>query len=67
MNEDHGGNEPFQVVANAQGQYSILPAHKPMPAGWRPAGPCATREQCLDFIETAWPDITVLSCVPQAN
>ncbi|MBV8047311.1 MAG: MbtH family NRPS accessory protein [Paludibacterium sp.] len=52
--------ELFHVVVNEHAQYSILGARQPLPAGWRHAGLCASRDECLDYIESVWTDITLI-------
>ncbi|GHH43352.1 MbtH family protein [Lentzea cavernae] len=51
----------FKVVVNHEEQHSIWPAHRATPAGWHEAGVSGSREECLEHIRTAWPDITPLS------
>jgi MbtH protein len=45
------------VVLNDEDQYSIWPAGRPIPAGWRPEGFAGTREACLVHIDAAWTDM----------
>jgi MbtH protein len=45
------------VVLNDEEQYSIWPAGRPIPAGWRPEGFAGTREDCLAHIDAAWTDM----------
>jgi amino acid adenylation domain-containing protein len=40
----------YDVVVNDEGARSILPRHKPMPAGWRAESFAGTREECLAHI-----------------
>jgi amino acid adenylation domain-containing protein len=47
----------WQVVVNHEEQYSIWPAHRPPPAGWRAEGPGLSRDQCLDHIAAVWTDM----------
>jgi MbtH protein len=56
-NED----ETFQVVVNHEEQYSIWPASRELPAGWRGAGKTGTKKECLEFIEQNWTDMRPLS------
>ncbi|MCC5996633.1 MAG: MbtH family NRPS accessory protein [Oceanicaulis sp.] len=49
------------VVVNAEGQYSIWPSGRTVPAGWTPAGFRGSRQECLSYIETVWTDITPAS------
>jgi MbtH protein len=48
----------FQVVINDEEQYSIWPAHRNPPLGWRDVGVHGSKEHCLAHIETVWTDIT---------
>ena len=51
-------NEPeFVVVINDEEQYSIWPAAKDMPRGWRQIGDSRSREACLTYIEEHWTDM----------
>jgi MbtH protein len=51
----------FKVVINHEEQYSIWPAYKDVPAGWRETGPRGSKEQCLNHIREAWTDMRPLS------
>lgn len=55
------GNEPYEVVVNHEGQYSIWPAGREMPAGWKAAGKSGAKEECLAYIEEVWTDMRPLS------
>lgn len=57
MNED----SQFVVVVNHEEQYSVWPADRDVPAGWRALEVCGLREECLDYIEVHWTDIRPLS------
>ncbi len=46
----------FVVVRNQEGHYSIWSAELRLPAGWSRVGDEGSREDCLEFIETAWDD-----------
>ncbi|MGK4008337.1 MbtH family protein [Sorangium sp. So ce1036] len=51
----------FEVVVNHEEQYSIWPAGREIPAGWRPAGKSGKRAECLQYIEEVWTDMRPLS------
>jgi MbtH protein len=51
----------FVAVVNHEEQYSIWPADRDLPDGWRPAGKTGTKQECLDFIEAVWTDMRPLS------
>lgn len=48
---------PTLVVVNDEEQYSIWPAERQLPAGWRPEGFSGTREECLAHIDEVWTDM----------
>ena len=47
----------YFVVINEEEQYSIWPAHRPLPNGWEAAGDARPRGECLDYIERTWTDM----------
>ncbi|MBM3779488.1 MAG: MbtH family protein [Acidimicrobiia bacterium] len=47
----------FLVVVNDEEQYSLWPAFKDIPAGWRAIGPRGSRAVCLEWIERTWTDM----------
>jgi MbtH protein len=47
----------FKVVLNGEEQYSIWPAERANPAGWRDEGRRGTRAECLAHIEEVWTDM----------
>jgi MbtH protein len=53
--------EIFRAVMNDEEQYSIWPADRDLPAGWREAGKTGTRDECLAWIEEVWTDMRPLS------
>lgn len=50
-----------KVVVNDEEQYSIWPADRVNPAGWKDAGKSGSRDECLQYIDRVWTDITPLS------
>jgi len=52
---------PHVVVVNDEEQYSIWPAERDLPAGWRPDGFAGTEEECLAYIDEVWTDMRPLS------
>ncbi|WP_018722477.1 MbtH family protein [Salinispora fenicalii] len=54
-------DEQFKVVLNDEEQYSIWPASRPAPQGWREEGTRGPKQTCLDQIETLWTDMRPLS------
>ncbi|HAT29991.1 MAG TPA: MbtH family protein [Janthinobacterium sp.] len=47
----------YEVVINAQRQYSLWPAQRPVPGGWQATGFCDSRAQCLEHIGVVWRDL----------
>lgn len=46
----------FKVVINHEEQYSLWPAGRANPRGWKDAGAAGTPEQCVTFIERVTAD-----------
>ncbi|MBX9621993.1 MAG: MbtH family protein [Alphaproteobacteria bacterium] len=44
------------VVINLEDQYSIWPARKEIPYGWREEGKIGTKEDCLAHVKEVWVD-----------
>jgi MbtH protein len=53
--EDEAGQ--FLVLVNGEGQYSLWPAFRAVPAGWEVTGQAGARQACLDWIEAHWTDM----------
>jgi len=51
----------YKVVINDEEQYSIWPAERDNPLGWRDEGKVGTQEKCLSHIEEVWTDMRPLS------
>ena len=51
----------YKVVLNHEEQYSIWPADKESPLGWREAGKSGPKAECLAFIKEVWTDMRPLS------
>jgi MbtH protein len=51
----------YKVVINHEEQYSIWPAERPNPLGWRNAGKTGTKSECLAHVREAWTDMRPLS------
>ena len=58
---DRDDNTSYRVVVNHEEQYSISPAYKANPAGWRDAGKTGPKEECLAYIKEIWTDMRPLS------
>lgn len=51
----------YKVVVNPEEQYSIWPADRENPGGWRDAGKQGSKAECLAYIEEVWTDMRPLS------
>ncbi|HRI70928.1 MAG TPA: MbtH family protein [Polyangium sp.] len=51
----------FNVVMNDEEQYSIWPAQREIPAGWKAVGKSGKKAECLAYIEEVWTDMRPLS------
>jgi MbtH protein len=60
MFEDDDGRT-YKVVVNHEEQYSIWPAERANPAGWRDGGKAGTKAECLAYINDVWTDMRPLS------
>lgn len=47
----------YRVVVNDEEQYSIWPADRAVPAGWRAVGEPADRTAALDRVAELWSDL----------
>jgi MbtH protein len=51
----------YKVVVNHEEQYSIWPAERENPLGWKDAGFSGPKADCLDHIKEVWTDMRPLS------
>ena len=51
----------YKVVLNHEEQYSIWPADRENPPGWRDGGKTGLKEECLAHIKEVWTDMRPLS------
>ena len=51
----------FEVVVNDEEQYSIWPADRQIPLGWKKAGMQGAKDACLEHIKEVWTDMRPLS------
>ena len=61
MGEDRDDPTVYKVVVNHEEQYSIWPATRENPLGWRDAGKEGPKADCLDHIKEVWTDMRPLS------
>ena len=51
----------YKVVVNHEEQYSIWPADRENPLGWRDVGKNGLKADCLAYIKEVWTDMRPLS------
>ena len=51
----------LKVIINLEGQYSIWPAKKETPAGWKETGFSGTKTECSEYVDREWTDMRPLS------
>jgi MbtH protein len=47
----------FQVLVNAELQYSLWPAARSAPDGWTPIGCVGSKADCLAYVDAHWVDL----------
>jgi MbtH protein len=60
-------NAEYLVLVNDEGQYSLWPTFRDIPAGWTQTGPKGKRRECLDWVEANWTDMRPRSLVEAMN
>ena len=61
MDEGEQDQMIYKVVINHEEQYSIWPADRANPPGWRDAGREGPKPECLEYIKEVWTDMRPLS------
>ena len=61
MSDEQDDVTVYKVVVNHEEQYSIWPADRETPLGWREAGKSGPKSDCLAYIEEVWTDMRPLS------
>ncbi len=56
--------QTYLVVVNDEGQYSVWPSARPLPAGWYRSGHSGTEEDCLAHIAEIWTEVLPRSARP---
>jgi len=59
--DDREDTTLYKVVVNDEEQYSIWPADRDSPLGWRDGGKIGPKAECLEYIKTVWTDMRPLS------
>jgi len=67
MNESEQDQIIYNVVINQEEQYSIYPAGRQNPLGWRNEGKQGSKQECLDYINEVWTDMRPLSLRKQMD
>jgi MbtH protein len=67
MNREEMDTAIYKVVVNHEEQYSIWPAARTAPLGWREVGESGSKEYCLEYVKQAWTDMRPLSLRQQMS
>jgi MbtH protein len=59
--DDDAETGTYKVVVNHEEQYSIWPAERENPLGWRDGGKSGSKKECLAYINEVWTDMRPLS------
>lgn len=59
--QDQGDMTIYKVVVNHEEQYSIWPADRENPLGWKNVGKNGPKAECLAYIKEVWTDMRPLS------
>jgi MbtH protein len=59
--DDEEDKTVYAVVVNHEEQYSIWPADRDLPLGWKTVGKSGLKPECLAYIKEAWTDMRPLS------
>jgi MbtH protein len=54
-------NTIYKVVVNHEEQYSIWPAQRENPLGWKDVGKIESKAKCLAYVKEVWTDMRPLS------
>ena len=67
MSETPEDRTTYKVVVNHEERYSIWPADRDLPPGWKEAGKTGTKDECLAHIEEVWTVMRPLSVRTKAD
>ena len=65
--EEREDNTIYKVVVNHEEQYSIWPADRENPLGWKGVGKVGPKAECLGYIKEVWTDMRPLSLRKKLN
>ncbi len=57
--------EGWSVVKSLEGDYSLWSTSRKIPWGWEEVGFSGTKDQCLQYIELNWKDMTLKELNPE--
>ncbi len=60
-NDEKEDTTVYKVVVNHEEQYSIWPAERENPNGWKDAGKSGLKDDCLAYVKEVWTDMRPLS------
>lgn len=60
-NDEKEDTTLYKVVVNHEEQYSIWPAERENPKGWKDAGKSGLKDECLAYVKEVWTDMRPLS------
>ncbi len=60
-------DDAYLILVNDEGQHSLWPGFREIPAGWTTIGPKGARQECLDWIEANWTDMRPRSLIVAMN
>jgi len=60
-NDETEDTTVYKVVVNHEEQYSIWPAERENPNGWKDAGKSGLKDECLAYVKEVWTDMRPLS------
>ena len=66
-NDETEDTTVYKVVVNHEEQYSIWPAERENPLGWKDAGKSGLKEECLAYVKEVWTDMRPLSLRKQMD
>jgi MbtH protein len=67
MNDSEEDQIIYKVVVNHEEQYSIWPADRENPLGWRDVDKQGPKQECLEYIREVWTDMRPLSVRKQMD
>jgi MbtH protein len=59
--DDQEDTTIYKVVVNHEEQYSIWPADRENPLGWKDVGQSGSKAECLAYVKEVWTDMRPLS------